>query len=276
MWWNKRFREHLQVAQSSQACIEFDPHGVVRWANPPFLSLMGFDLPGLVGKPHRQLVPGDDMDDDAYARFWASLRKGVPVTGLFRRLKADGNAVWLQSTYTPVLDRKGQVAKVIKYALDVTAEHTRRVTTACLVEALERSQAIIEFDLDGTVLRANANFLGAMGYAEEEIVGQHHRMFVSRQEAESPAYRQFWANLRQGRFDSGLYRRLGKHGREVWIQANYNPILDPEAGPSRSSSMPLTSPARSRVCRSCATPWVLWPTVCRWSPGRRSSRNRKP
>jgi methyl-accepting chemotaxis protein len=231
MWWNKRFREHLQVAQSSQACIEFDPHGVVRWANAPFLSLMGFDLPGLVGKPHRLLVSDHDMDDTAYATFWAGLRKGDPVTGLFRRLKADGSAVWLQSTYTPVLDRKGQVTKVIKYALDVTEEHTRRVTTACLVQALERSQAIIEFDLDGTVLRANANFLGALGYRESEIVGQHHRMFVSRQEAESPAYRQFWTNLRQGHFDSGLYRRIGKDGRDVWIQANYNPILDPEGRP---------------------------------------------
>lgn len=187
---------------------------------------MGHALNDLVGQPHRVLVPRDDMDDDAYAQFWVRLRTGEPVSGLFRRWRADGQPVWLQSTYTPVLNGQGEFVRVIKYALDVTAEHTERVTTAGLVQALERSQAVIEFDLDGRVLRANDNFLAALGYTASEVVGQHHRMFVSAEEARSDAYRRFWQNLRAGHFDSGLYRRLGKHGREVWIQANYNPILD--------------------------------------------------
>ncbi|MES0874577.1 methyl-accepting chemotaxis protein [Sinimarinibacterium sp. HSW-8] len=97
--------------------------------------------------------------------------------------------------------------------------------------AIHRSQAVIEFELDGTILTANDNFLKVVGYSLDEIRGQHHGMFVDPEYRASAEYRQFWERLGRGEFDAGQYRRIGKNGREIWIQASYNPILDSRGRP---------------------------------------------
>ncbi len=102
-----------------------------------------------------------------------------------------------------------------------------------LLEAASRSLAMIEFSLDGTILSANQNFLSAMGYDLDEIVGQHHRLFVLPAYAASEEYRTFWDSLRRGEHKSAEYLRLGKGGREIWIQATYNPVLGPDGTPTR-------------------------------------------
>ncbi|WP_285401516.1 methyl-accepting chemotaxis protein [Luteibacter sp. ME-Dv--P-043b] len=227
--WFERHRASqgkLAALDKVQAVIEFTPDGHVRHANALFLETMGYRLDEIRGAHHRMFVAGDEADTDAYTAFWAALRTGRSDTGLYRRRRKDGSDVWLQSSYNPLFDRGGQVVSVIKYATDVTAQRIAAADMDGRLQAIDRAQATIEFDLDGTILDANENFLSAMGYARDEVVGRHHRMFVESDEASSPGYAAFWARLREGRHAAALYRRLGRDGRVVWIQATYNPILD--------------------------------------------------
>jgi methyl-accepting chemotaxis protein len=227
--WFERHRASqgkLAALDKVQAVIEFTPDGHVRHANALFLETMGYRLDEIRGAHHRMFVAGDEADTDAYTAFWAALRTGRSDTGLYRRRRKDGSDVWLQSSYNPLFDRGGQVVSVIKYATDVTAQRIAAADMDGRLQAIDRAQATIEFDLDGTILDANENFLSAMGYARDEVVGRHHRMFVESDEASSPGYAAFWARLREGRHAAALYRRLGRDSRVVWIQATYNPILD--------------------------------------------------
>jgi methyl-accepting chemotaxis protein len=92
--------------------------------------------------------------------------------------------------------------------------------------AISESQAVIEFNMDGTIIIANENFLQALGYALPEIKGKHHSMFVEASERDGAAYREFWAKLNRGEYQAAEYKRIGKGGKEVWIEASYNPIRD--------------------------------------------------
>jgi methyl-accepting chemotaxis protein len=227
--WIERNRDSqgkLAALDKVQAVIEFTPDGHVRHANGLFLETMGYGLDEVRGKHHRLFVDEAEAGSDTYAAFWAGLRTGRSDTGLYRRRRKDGSDVWLQSSYNPLFGRNGEVIAVIKYATDVTAQRIAAAEMDGRLKAIDRAQATIEFDLHGTILDANDNFLSAMGYARDEVVGRHHRMFVDPGEAASPDYEAFWTRLREGRHAAALYRRLGRGGRVVWIQATYNPILD--------------------------------------------------
>jgi methyl-accepting chemotaxis protein len=234
--WLKRDRDtrgKLDAIDKVQAVIEFAPDGTIRHANPLFLELMGYRLKELVGTHHRRFVRTEDVASPDYAAFWASLRTGQPDTGLYRRLRKDGREVWLQSSYNPLFDRHGQVTGVVKYATDVTAQRAEAADMDGRLQAIDRAQATIEFDLDGVILDANENFLTAMGYTLDEVVGRHHRIFVEAGEAGTAAYASFWARLREGHHHAALYRRIGGDGRVVWIQATYNPIFDSRGVPMK-------------------------------------------
>ena len=215
-----------QAIDRSLAVITFDVDGHILDANANFLAVMGYRLDEIKGQHHRLFVDPAEADGDAYRQFWASLRDGAFRDGEFRRVARDGREVWLNATYNPVLDGSGKVTRIVKIASDITAAKTRSIDDAGQIAAIHRSQAVIAFDVDGHILDANANFLAVMGYGLDEIRGRHHSLFVPPQDAESPAYRAFWAALRRGEFQSAEYRRLAKGGREVWIRATYNPILD--------------------------------------------------
>lgn len=219
------------AVKSSQAVIRFNPDGTIRDANQVFLDVMGYTRDEVVGKHHRMFVPAQQRDSAEYREFWASLRRGNTLTRIFRRLRRDGSDIWLQASYIPTRNRNGDVAGIVKIATDVTERVLRDATFAGQVEAIGKSMAVIEFDLDGTILTANRNFLDAMGYSLEEIRGRHHRMFVAEADAGSAEYKQFWQSLSDGRFSEGEYRRIAKGGREVWIQASYNPIRDLDGKP---------------------------------------------
>ncbi|SDF60778.1 PAS domain-containing methyl-accepting chemotaxis protein [Dyella sp. 333MFSha] len=223
---NRASRGKLAALDKVQAIVEFTADGHVRHANTLFLQTMGYRLDEIRGVHHRLFVTPADADSPAYEAFWRGLREGHGDTGLYRRRRKDGGDVWLQSSYNPLTDRHGNVIGVIKYATDVTAQRLTAADMDGRLQAIDRAQATIEFDLDGTILEANDNFLGAMGYTRDEVIGRHHRMFVDPTEASSPGYQTFWARLREGRHDAALYRRLGRDGRVVWIQATYNPIFD--------------------------------------------------
>lgn len=216
----------LDAIKRSQGTIEFTLDGKIVDANSNFLKLMGYDLREVVGQHHRIFVTAEDSTSAEYKEFWRRLRAGESFGAIFRRVAKDGTEVWIQATYNPVLDRKGETYKIFKVATDVTESRLRAADHDGQVEAIRKSEAVIEFDLEGNITYANNHFLSAMGYRLEEIKGKHHRMFVDPAYAETKEYRDFWRRLAAGEYLSGEYQRYGKNGREVWIQASYNPIFD--------------------------------------------------
>ena len=221
----------FDALKRSQAVITFAVDGTVLDANDNFLELMGYTLAEVRGRHHRLFVDPEEAGSAAYEAFWQSLRRGEFQTAAYGRLAKDGRKVWIRASYNPILDGAGRVRKIVKFALDVTAERLAAAETAGQIAAIGRSQAVIQFDLDGTVRSANANFLDALGYAAHEVEGRHHSLFVTRDEAGSAEYRAFWEALARGEYRAGEFLRVGKDGREVWIQATYNPILDPSGRP---------------------------------------------
>ena len=215
----------------SQAVIEFEMDGTIITANQNFLDALGYRLEEIKGKHHSMFVAPDVRDSAEYRKFWADLNRGEFQSGEYKRLGKGGKEVWIQASYNPILDRSGKPCRVIKFASDVTAKKMRSMEDAGKIAAIGRAQAVIEFNLDGTIITANDAFLKALGYSLAEIQGKHHGMFVAPEERNSDAYREFWAKLNRGEFQSGEYKRLGKGGKEVWILASYNPILDDAGKP---------------------------------------------
>ncbi len=221
----------LAAIHTSQAVIEFDLDGTIRTANANFLGAMGYTLDEVQGQHHRIFVDAGEAASADYAAFWQSLGQGHFKSGQFRRIAKGGEDVWIEATYTPILDAAGRPYKVVKFAANITDEKMRIADLEGQLKAINTSQAVIEFDLDGTIRTANANFLGAMGYTLDEVQGQHHRIFVDAGEAASADYAAFWKSLGQGNFKSGQFRRIHKTGADVWIEATYNPILDAAGRP---------------------------------------------
>ena len=221
----------LAAISQSRASIEFAPDGTILTANANFLRTVGYGLHEVQGRHHGMFVDPAERDGEAYQNFWAALARGEFQRAEYRRLAKDGREIWLQSIYNPVRDARGKPYKVVGFATDVTAEKLRMADVMGQVSAINRSQGIIHFDMEGAILDANENFLHVLGYRMEEIRGRHHRCLVDADYADTPDYRRLWDALRDGTYQAGVFRRIGKGGREVWIQASYNPILDMNGRP---------------------------------------------
>ena len=216
-----------------QAVIEFALDGTILTANANFLTTFGYALDEVKGRHHRMLCDPRLTGSPAYATFWEKLRRGEFEAGEFRRLGKGGKDIWLQASYNPVIDDKGVPLKIVKFATDITGAKVQAAEFQGKIEAISRAQAMIEMELDGTIIHANANFLATTGYTLDEVKGRHHRMFCDPDYVSSAAYASLWEKLRRGEFDSGEYRRRSKAGKEIWIQASYNPILDTDGRPFR-------------------------------------------
>ena len=209
-----------------QAVIEFELDGTVLHANENFLRVVGYSLAEVQGKHHAIFCDPEYVKTDEYSNFWSKLGRGEFDQGEYKRRARDGREVWINASYNPILDADGKPYKVIKFATDITALKKRNVEYEGKVSAIGKAQAVIEFDMQGNVLEANDNFLAVMDYDLSDIQGEHHRMFCEPEYASSTEYKKFWQKLNRGEFDAGRYKRLGNHGKVVWIQATYNPILD--------------------------------------------------
>lgn len=223
----------IDAISKSQAVIEFDVHGNILTANDNFLATVGYGLDEIQGKHHRIFVTKQERESDQYKTFWKQLSEGQFYSGEFHRVAKDGTDVWIQATYNPILDMSGNVVKVVKYASNITEQKVKNAYFEGQLAAIGKSQAVIEFNMDGVIQDANENFLNTLGYTLEEIKGKHHSMFVDPSYRASPEYAAFWEGLRNGSYSSGEYRRLGKNGKEIFIQATYNPILDHNGKPFR-------------------------------------------
>src|SRR5579859_4133674 len=223
----------IKALHRSLAIIEFRMDGTIITANENFLKTMGYRLDEIAGQHHSLFVESTFRDSAEYRRFWDRLNRGEFFTGTIKRLGKGGKEVWLEASYNPILGPSGKPVGVIKIASDVTRQKADYANLQGKAEAISRSQAVIEFEMDGTILTANENFLAVMGYRLEENVGKHHSLFVEPAFRDSAEYRRFWEELRSGKFQVAQYKRLGKGSREVWIEASYNPILDPDGKPCK-------------------------------------------
>lgn len=223
---NADFAGQIAAIAKSNAVIEFATDGTILSANDNFLNAMGYRLDEVKGQHHRMFVDPEYAKSEPYRLFWERLRQGKHDIGEYKRLGRGGREVWIQASYNPILDLNGKPFKIVKYAQDVTAQKLQAADYAGQLAAISKSNAVISFAMDGTIVSANDNFLNAMGYRLNEVQGKHHSMFVVPEEARSEGYRQFWKKLNDGEYQSGEYKRIAKGGREVWLQASYNPILD--------------------------------------------------
>ena len=220
------YRGQLAAIGKSQAVVEFELDGTIVSANENFLRAMGYALEEVKGRHHSMFVDEAQRQGFEYKEFWARLGRGEYQSGEFKRMGKGGREVWIQGAYNPILDLNGRPFKVVKFASDVTRQKLANADFTGQIAAIGKSQAVVEFDLDGTIISANDNFLRAMGYTLDEIKGRHHSMFVDEAQRQGFEYKEFWARLARGEYQSGEFKRLGKGGREVWIQGAYNPILD--------------------------------------------------
>lgn len=225
------FSSQMKAISASFAVIEFKPDGTIITANENFLNTVDYKLHEIQGQHHRIFMPDQTASTPEYRRFWDELAQGHFHSGEFRRVDKHGNVVWIQASYNPIFDLNGKPYKVVKYAADITDQKVKNIDFAGQIQAIGKSQAVIEFNMDGTIITANENFLNAVGYDLEDIKGRHHRMFVDKEFARSQEYVDFWAKLNRGEFESKEYKRFGNHGKEIWIQASYNPIMDAAGKP---------------------------------------------
>jgi methyl-accepting chemotaxis protein len=216
----------IAAISKSQAVVEFNLDGTILTANENFLRAMGYTLEEIQGKHHSMFVEEAYRQSPEYRELWARLGRGEYQAGEFKRIGKNGREVWIQGAYNPIFDLNGRPFKVVKYATDVTEQKLKDADYLGQIAAISKSQAVVEFNLDGTILTANENFLRAMGYTLGEIKGRHHSMFVEEAYRQSPEYRELWVRLGRGEYQAGEFKRIGKNGREVWIQGAYNPILD--------------------------------------------------
>ena len=221
----------IDAIHRSQAVIEFNMDGTIITANDNFLDAMGYTLPEVQGQHHSIFVDAETKASVEYRDFWARLNDGEFFTGEYPRVRRGGEEIWIQGSYNPILDEDGNPVKVIKFAYDVTQQKRESVENAGKILAIDKSQAMIEFELDGTIINANENFLATMGYTIDEVRGRHHSMFVDSETKNSIEYKEFWSRLARGEYLTGEFQRVGRGGKDVWIQGSYNPILDPKGRP---------------------------------------------
>ncbi len=223
----------INAIKKVMAVIEFELDGTIITANDNFCNAVGYELSEIQGKHHKIFVDDDYKSSPEYKAFWKKLGSGEFVAGDFKRVTKDGSEIWIQASYNPIFDENGEPFKVVKYATDITEQKLRNADYQGQLEAVGKAMAVIEFNLDGTIITANENFCGALGYSLSEIKGKHHRMFAPKDYANSPEYAEFWKRLNRGEFVAGEFKRIGNGGKEIWIQASYNPINDANGKPCK-------------------------------------------
>jgi methyl-accepting chemotaxis protein len=220
------YQGQIDGINEAQAVIEFNPDGTIIRANDLFLGVLGYSLDEIRGQHHSIFADQEYKRSVEYKQFWEALNRGEAQTDEFKRYGKGGKEVWIQASYTPVKDVNGKVFKVVKYATDVTRQKLMNADYQGQIDGINASQAVIEFNPDGTIIRANDLFLGVLGYRLDEIKGQHHSMFVDPEYKSSVEYQQFWEALNHGEAQTNEFKRFGKGGKEVWIQASYTPVKD--------------------------------------------------
>lgn len=215
-----------KTIDSSFGRIEFDVNGKILDVNSNFVAMVGYDdVDELIGKHHSIFVGVEYKLSNEYEHFWIDLASGITQTGVFERKSKEGDSVWIQSSYTPLLNKDGSVNRIIKIATDITEEKEESINAANLKTSIDASFARIEFDISSKILDVNTNFLTLFGYESKELLlGEEHRLFLDERYADSETYRKFWEELKEGNSYSADCKRYKQNGEELWIQAIYAPV----------------------------------------------------
>jgi len=221
----------IEAINKVMGVISFKPDGTILGLNENFASAVGYSPQEVIGQHHHMFVDSTYAQSDEYRQFWEKLASGQFHQGEYKRLAKGNQEIWIQASYNPIVDRQGNVIKVVKYATDITANKLREAEVNGLLNAINNIQGVIEFDLTGKILAVNDNFVAVTGYSKSEIVGQHHSMFVEPSYQSSTEYKNFWVNLSKGQPNAGRFKRVGKNGKEIWLEASYNPIFDMNGKP---------------------------------------------
>jgi len=228
---NADYEGQISAIHRAQAVIEFKPDGTIITANDNFCEALEYGLDGIIGRHHRMFVDKEEVASKEYAQFWQDLADGQIKSGEFKRFTRTGKEIWISATYNPIFDLNGNCYKVVKFAQDITEQKLKNTDYAGQIEAISKSQGVIEFDMSGHVTMVNDNFLSVVGYDRDEVIGRHHRMFATPEYRNSVEYVAFWEKLNRGEYETGEFERLNKHGESIWIQASYNPIIDVNGKP---------------------------------------------
>lgn len=225
-WDETDFKGQLTALDKAMGVITFNMNGTISDINQNFLDVVGYDRDEVIGKHHKMFVSEDLANSQEYIDFWAKLNRGEYDSGEYKRVGKKGEDIWLQASYNPVFDIYGKPYKVVKYATDITKTMLANSEVAGQLAAIDKAMGVISFNMDGTIIDINQNFLDVVGYDRDEVIGKHHRMFADESLANSNEYKEFWAKLNRGEYDAGEYQRVGKAGKDIWLQASYNPIFD--------------------------------------------------
>ena len=230
---NLQLREELLSVEqvkssldSEMLVLQLDPQGRIESVNSNFEKEMLYSSHQLLGRNIEDIVPAHVKQLEFYTRMKTAIARGEHLNGAFRLLRGNGEEAWLRSILQPVKGSDGRLKYFTLHSSDLTRTIESSREHESLIKALMRSTAVIEFNLQGEVLTANDRFLQAMGYRLEQVAGKHHRMFCEPEEYNSPAYQAFWDTLRRGEFVAERFKRVDAHGRVVWLEASYNPIID--------------------------------------------------
>ncbi|EIK95695.1 methyl-accepting chemotaxis transducer/sensory box protein [Pseudomonas sp. M47T1] len=225
----EKLSSHEQVIESLDSemlALTLDPQGRITYANANFAREMAYRAEQVQGRALVDLVPADARGTEHFNRMKNALHSGAHWAGALQLTRGDNACAWLRAIVQPVRNSLGKVIYCSVYANDLTRTIDTSREHQNLIDALQRSTAVIEFDLDGNVLAANDRFLSAMGYRLEQVKGKHHRQFCEPEEARCAAYQTFWDTLRRGEFIANRFKRVDSAGRVVWLEASYNPIAD--------------------------------------------------
>lgn len=222
----RALRGQVAAIGKSQGMIEFNLDGTVTHINQNFSNMIGYTAEEIIGKHHSTLVADTTKNSQEYKAFWDKLRRGEFDAGFYKRIAKGGREIWLQASYNPILDDAGNPYKIIKFATEITDQVMKNADAAGQMAAINKTLGVIEFTLDGHIISVNENFAKLTGYFPSEIIGKHHSIFVEDSYKQSPEYQTFWKDLREGLPNNGQFKRIGKKGNQIWLQASYNPIFD--------------------------------------------------
>jgi len=211
---------------SEMLVLQLDPQGRIEMVNGNFEKEMRYRPEQLIGRHIEDIVPAHVKQLDFHQRMKNAITRGEHLNGAFRLLRGTGEEAWLRSILQPVKGSDGRIKYFTMHSSDLTRTIEASREHESLIKALMRSTAVIEFNLDGQVLTANDRFLQTVGYSLEQVRGKHHRMFCEPEEANSAGYQAFWDKLRRGEYVADRFKRIDAHGRTVWLEASYNPIID--------------------------------------------------
>lgn len=223
----KSVQEHISL---STGIIHLDSNGTVEHVNTKMLALLGYDIQDLKGRNNAVLISKDYLNSKEYKDLWSELRKGISVNQTIMFVNKHNQSVWFDCVYTPIVDSTNRVLEIIGVFTNINELVGSKIEVEHKLKAINLSMAIIEFSPDGIILDANENFLKTVKYAKKEIVGQHHSIFCDNDYKKSADYRQFWDSLKKGTFFSDKFKRVDKHGCELWLEASYNPVFDENGG----------------------------------------------